>query len=455
VVYRRHTNFSLETIELTFSGNAHFGKRVTCPITRNGDLVTRSYLKIQLPEIYSNDESQQDQEFAWAPRIGHALVRSMELEIGGTRVDKIYSEWLNVWMELTLPEGTSKGYKRMIGDYDELTKLRTPTYKGGKYVFCPAKTLYVPCQFWFSRNNGLALPLIALQYHEVKVVFQFRNFEDCIVHTSGFKCTPCEIDGTLMVDYVYLDTEERKRFAQVSHEYLIEQLQFTGEEPLNGSKYRLNFNHPCKTLFWFAHLDKFRSRKQFAYYTHDWESAAVATELDERVQYLNDAGLAKMGDEPITAEDLLTYPADSFVWNWNGVEEENRDLLFPYVVNQPNNMSLRLDGKGNGFNQSSLLLNGHDRTGSMSAIQTNYVQPFQHFPRTPCDGLNVYSFALNPAEHQPSGTCNFSRIDTAQLNLNWKPQNPRIQENGHIYIYAVNYNVLRIMSGMAGVAYCN
>jgi hypothetical protein len=464
VVYRRHTNFSFESIETTFNGNASFGKRVTCTITRNGDLITRCYLKVQLPEISVNDLDLDKPlpEFAWTSRIGHALVRSMELEIGGTRVDKVYSEWLTVWQELTVTKDTQEAYESLIGNTEDLVQLRTPTQVQNRWVYAPAKTLYVPCPFWFSRNNGLALPLIALQYHEVKMTFEFRQFNELICHSADFKYEPCDIDATLLVDYVYLDTEERKRFAQISHEYLIEQLQFTGEEALSKTaKYRLNFNHPCKYLTWNVALEKFRSGRHFAHYTHDWDAVTVQ-EQDALVQKIVGARITKKRGGAVTYDDLLSYPLEHDIWQFPEQCADEDDFspeeLFPYVVHQYDNFALKLNRKGNPVKTSSILLNGHERTGKMQGTQTNKLQAYQHWNTSPADGVNSYSFALNPVDHQPSGTCNFSRIDTAQLNIqcDWSETiQDAPQENGSLYIFAVNYNVLRIMSGMAGVAYCN
>jgi hypothetical protein len=256
VVYKRHTNFSMEPIEQTFSGNAGFNKKVSAHVTRNGDLITKMYLRVEVPEVcvregLSETELQRTQ-FAWVRRLGHALIESVELEIGGSRIDKQYGNWFTIWYELCHETGHEEGYAKMIGDVPEMVELSTPAANGrlkDKY------TLYIPMQFWFCRNNGLALPLIALQYHEVRVHFEFRHINELCVHSDNFnpKSTISDIENaSLLVDYIYLDTEERRRFAQVSHEYLVEQLQTTGEDAVTSNSYkgRLNFNHPSKALYW-------------------------------------------------------------------------------------------------------------------------------------------------------------------------------------------------------------
>ena len=331
VVYRRHTNFSMESIEQTFNGSASLGNKVTCTISRNGDLISRIYLQMDLTN--SSDSVNVS---------AHDVVKSVEVEIGGQRIDKHYGAWLNIWNELTQTSGHFEGYEKMTTAVKAASESTTTT-------------VYVPLQFWFCRNPGLALPLIALQYHEVKINIEFESNTDLTM-----------TNASLYVDYIYLDTDERRRFAQVSHEYLIEQLQFTGDES-PSSKIKLNFNHPVKELVW--------------------------------VEYL--AGSA-----------VTTY------------------------------------------SNAKLQLNGHERFSVRKPAYFQLVQPYQHHERVPTDKeINVYSFALKPEEHQPSGTCNMSRIDNATLNL--EGINPGGNTCDTVKVFAVNYNVLRVMSGMGGLAYSN
>ena len=191
VVYRRHTNFAMESIEQTFNGQVDFGRKVTCTISRNGDLIHRVYLQVTLPEVTVTDKVSgliptvassasgtgvnlaNQCFFRWVNYIGHALIRSVEVEIGGQRIDKHYGDWLNIWNELTQEPGHQVGYDNMVGNNLLLTGA------GLKHV--DATTLYVPLQFWFCRNPGLALPLIALQYHEVRINMEFRNKEECYI----------------------------------------------------------------------------------------------------------------------------------------------------------------------------------------------------------------------------------------------------------------------------------
>jgi hypothetical protein len=360
VVYRRHTNFAMESIEQTFNGNPALGNRVTCTISRNGDLVTNMWLEAKIKD-----------NGAYVNSVGHALIEYVELEIGGQRIDKHYGEWLEVWSELTLPEEKRAGFKEMIGRRD-----------AGKGTPLESTKLYVPFQFFFCRNPGLALPLIALQYHEVKINLKFRDVENLKngVSSIEFADTP-----KLYVDYVYLDTDERRRFAQASHEYLIEQLQHTGPETANSTgNYRLNFNHPVKELVWVTRNDP----KQPLEFGANIDGL-VGTEAFEGA---------------------------------SAVES---------------------------FDSCKLQLNGHDRFSERDASYFRLVQPYQHHTRIPSKYVYCYSFALNPEAHQPSGTCNFSRLDNVTLNLKG------VKGTGEVLVYAVSNNILRIMSGMGGLAYSN
>jgi hypothetical protein len=320
------------------------------------------------------------------PYFGLRLVDYVELEIGGQKIDKQYSHWMYVWNELSLPVSKRDGYKKMVGG------------DGGVLSSTSNDQLYVPLEFWFCRNVGLALPLIALQYHEVKVNILFQTADKC----KGTADALGDLGPTsLWVDYIFLDTDERRRFAQLSHEYLIEQLQFTGTESVSGAqaKPKLSFNHPCKELYWFV------------------EAQGANTTINN-VNWFN------YTLTPGALSDVLTKVSERSAVN----------SINPIV-------------------SAKLVLNGNDRFSERPGSYFNLVQPYQHHENVPDNaGLNVYSFALKPEEHQPSGTLNMSRIDTAVLNLNLSL---RAGENSSLHVYAVNYNVLRILSGMGGLAYSN
>ena len=444
VVYRRHTNFSMESIEQTFNGNPGFGKKVSCTISRNGDLIHRVYLQTTLPQVdLSVDLSGTTlglKEFNWVNWVGHQLIKNVEVEIGGQRVDKHYGEWLHLWNELSQQAGLKVGYARMVGN---VPKLVTPNSSNDMIV--PSTTLYIPLQFWFCRNPGLALPLIALQYHEVKINVEFNDLNNCAQGDSNtinglrgtggnytFKNTDLSLEDTaLWVDYIYLDTDERRRFAQVSHEYLIEQLQFTGEESISSqnNKIKLNFNHPVKELVWVVQPSSNVENKQFTNFSDA---------LDD--SFLTGLTSNHLGEGHATPLDLGLGQTNAGQENVNLVNSLTPPLAYDLGVNP--------------VDFAKLQLNGHDRFQERRGDYFNYVQPYQHHTNTPSVGVNVYSFGLKPEEHQPSGTCNFSRIDNATLQLT-VTSNAVTSQTAKVRVYATNYNVLRIMSGMGGLAYSN
>ena len=250
VVYRRHTNFAVESIEQTFNGQADFDKRVTATISRNGDLIQQMYLEVVLPVCTALGADAGSN--VWTYGVGNALVKQADIEIGGQLIDRQYGNWMNIWTELTVPAGKRDGYDDMVGN--KLTANITNNNQQGGLSYLTTQQLYIPLQFWFNRNPGLALPLIALQYHEVKLNLEIRKLTDLTNSVNVVATTIGNLGCKLYVDYVYLDTDERRRFAQVSHEYLIEQVQFTGAETISSGdsskNITLNFNHPVKELVW-------------------------------------------------------------------------------------------------------------------------------------------------------------------------------------------------------------
>ena len=414
VVYRRHTNFSLESIEQTFNGTVDFGRKVTCTVSRNGDLLTKTYLRVQLPKVMVKDNAGAPAHptARWVDHIGHRLIEFVEVEIGGQRIDKHYGDWLHIWNELTQATGHAMGYNRMIGHHP-MFQVPALNPANGKHEI-EGETLYIPMQFWFNRNPGLALPLIALQYHEVKFNIEFAPFSKVFpFDLTAVPAGDVEVDqnglsASLFIDYVYLDADERKRFAQVTHEYLIEQLQFTGSESVSSGagnhKCKLNFNHPCKELIWTIRDSDGSLWEPFNYTVGGTAMGAVGGE----------GAIAGPGGNSF-ATAAITY------------------------------------GEKNPVKSALLQLNGHDRFSRRDGMYFNIVQPYQHHENVPPVGINVYSFALKPEEHQPSGSCNMSRIDNAVLQLELE----KLVNGGQVSVYATNYNVLRVLSGMGGLAYAS
>ena len=562
VVYRRHTNFSMECIEQPLD-SARFGGMHTVQVLRNGDLAGKMYLMTTLPALSCTSENGNG-KVAWVNRVGHALIDYIECTVGGSQVDKHYGLWYDLWYELTHTLDQEVGYRKMIGDVPELTTLST---KHNPYV------LYVPLQFWFNRNTGLALPLIALQYHEVRFNLKLNSSADLIVKQGDavVSTTPAvELsESALLVDYIYLDSEERRRFAQVGHEYLIEQVQFGGQETLTGknNKVKLDFNHPCKELVWVAQSSAFTDSKTYLV-AHDgsrsqqatvdeaarklaWGMVRTATAADPwtaintgvaispgnisivskttagqtiNVVVTNNDADGGANDSIFATKQVLSFLAysdttprvgnssvdllgklknitvnvkatvvseDGDVTTWAAIaltdvvvnrhELTMADISVPtsalwtadprptaqradVTLTQKLNYGLDLAGNGSLVSSAKLQLNGHDRFDERDGPYFNYVQPAQHHTRTPCDGVNVYSFGLHPEQHQPSGTANLSRIDTTLLWItcadSLRPTGVQVDGNkglsgNQLSVFAFSYNVFRIMSGMGGLAYAN
>jgi len=422
VVYRRHTNFAIESIEQTFNGTPDFGKKVHCTISRNGDLVSNMTLKLDI-DVTAHGLGAVTHG-AWSAFLGHRILNYVDIEIGGTRIDRQYGEWMHLWNQLTLPTGKEAGYNRMIGH-----KLGLVGEQGSGAGVINAVlaeklnksfSLNIPLQFWFCRNPGLALPLIALQYHEVRVTVDFRAVKECFTSFSAATLSSATAiqhapttgsitEAKLFVDYIYLDTDERRRFAQLTHEYLIEQVQYTGAETIttDSNKIKLNFNHPIKELVWVVQKQTNIEKCEYFNYTKT-----------PSYNPLNPGG------EQSAAMDDITAGAGT--------------------------------GGINMCKTAKLQLNGGDRFSERTGDYFNMVQPYYHHTRIPYTGINSYSFALRPEEHQPSGTCNFSRLDSAVLMLGTDGVNATAStENAEVRVYALNYNVLRVMSGMGGLAYSN
>jgi hypothetical protein len=538
VTYRRHTNFAMESIEQTFNGQADFGRRVQCTISRNGDLAYRTYLQVTLPEIgqdncCNGDDSTKHVFARWLDYPGEQLISMVEVEVGGQRIDRQYGDWMHIWNQLTLTSEQERGYNKMVGQTTQLTYVTDPSFAdvdsacaaaSVPAAVCaprnalPETTLYVPLQFWFCRNPGLALPLIALQYHEVRINLELRPSDECLWAVSRVdnvternSNASAKVGGgssvkdsasyqkslvaaSLYVDYIFLDTDERRRMAQNPHEYLIEQLQFTGDESVGSSsnKIKLNFNHPCKELVWVVQPDK-NVDYCSSFVTGATLNAAMGAQpfnYTDAIDALVNSMLAFSGSEQvdgpnefINQQGLFQDPgADSLsagVQWFSGETDGNPGTGTSRSPGPPyNNVSAMSKYGDSGVSDAGafvlaetalnmhcwgqnpvvtakLQLNGQDRFSEREGTYFDLVQPFQHHTRSPDTGINVYSFALRPEEHQPSGTCNMSRIDNATLQLVLSTNAVGGEETAKVRVYATNYNVLRVMSGMGGLAYSN
>ena len=474
VVYRRHTNFSMECIRQTVSGNLSYGKNASATISRNGDLIGQIYITYKIDQSAKFKEGIKEGSDILLSDItlccsnfGNALIRTADIEIGGQLIDRQDGRFMQIHSDITEynptlnPSGSTK-YQKLTGTGANLTELKIdfethPTDGNMRYNvknkdLMPSQstksdtTYWVPLKFWFCRNPGLALPLIALQYHEVKVSIELQEKHKLFNYwvkdpTSGLKViqgclTPDMyklVDTELWVDYYYLDTDERRRFAQVSHEYLIEQVQIKKNNFSNASgdsQINLNFNHPVKELLWV--------------FTGD-------TEVNLNSGFFPGVAVRDLTDQ---FQPYNEFPSLSI----EGVKGDMIRDLNQMSDRRPTTKKFTANLKKPSINKGAkfkLTLNGQDRFDERDSFYFSNTQLWKHHSGSgsafPIGSIHVYSFALKPEEHQPSGTCNFSRIDSSQLHIS----NADFKMVHEIIIYAINYNVLRIMSGMGGLAYSN
>ena len=386
MVYRRYTNFAVESQPMYFDGDADFGKRLSCLVPRRGDLLGPVFLEVTLPAIYlSSDGSATD----YVNSIGHALIQEISIEIGEQEIDKHTGEWMEIWSNLTTTSEKKAGFYDMIGKVDGYVPP-TGTLPG------PLK-LYIPLHFWFNKNPGLYLPLLALQYHPVRINITLRPLQqlfysgELVNNCDTTSVNPAKITSMMLWgDYVYLDVEERRRFVSTSHEYLIEQVQYTSALGIPASvtsvPLRLEFNHPIRELIWVLKRDLMDSY-------HEW---------------------------------------------------------FNY-----SNLSISETGKRTDMLSSALLqLDGMDRFQERDAGYFRLVQAWQHHTVVPNDDfIYTYSFALKPEELQPSGSLNASRIDNLVLQITMNQGTVPARGNCTARVYAINHNVLRVVDGFGGLLF--
>jgi hypothetical protein len=343
-IYRRHSNFAIESIRIPQNYDIHMGNRYTFEIQRRGDLLSSIFFTVKMDDTTIN-----------YPYYGFQLLDYVEFIIGGQLIDRQYGEWMTIWCDLT--HTYDKG--QMLGDIISNTN----------------ETMYIPLQFWFCRNIGLSLPLIALDYHDIQLTVVLKNKNDLVISA--------DIDEfNVYCDFIFLDTDERRMFVSNTHQYLIEQVQLNQSNTIVPSETHYNMNlylsHPVKELLW------------------------VIQDVSFNKEY-----------------DISNYELAAFA----GIKMNNQYRL-------------------------------SDREG----IYFTKVQRYQYhtgygiysIPKY----IHIYSFALKPEEHQPSGSCNFSRLDSAVIQLTMDNKTLILgTEYRLIRVYAINYNVLRIINGMGGLAY--
>ena len=462
-VYRRYTNFSMESVEETIDTSTEIGmdtgSTLKFNVKRIADLVKDIYFVFTLPAVYSSDSV----KFQWIKNIGTSIINNVSISVGGSIIDRHYGEWLNIWHELTLSEEKKEGYYKMIGNIPELYDPANAPGNNNSYPNSSTSDtipsinqykIYVPLVFWFNRNFGCALPLIALQRHEVDIALELRPLRelytiidtDTTSSTYSYRIRPdstiaghqiqnfitdtsmvsvsdtgartlirFDLNAYLEINYIFLDKDERKRFAAVEHEYLIEQVirVDTGITITSTAdktdKMDLLIHHPVRQLVWVARRTDFEDHNDWNNYTN-W---LVENTPPYSLNFSNPYGETA------------------------SITSSNYDLI----------------KERNIIKTGTLLLNGLDRFKEKDATYFNLIQPFQHQHRICKEGIYSYSFGLDAQKYQPMGSCNMSRFNNIQLQLKFNGRSSSDTYNYNLYVFAVNYNILRIMGGMGGVEF--
>jgi len=394
--YKRYTNFAMETIRQTVNGTPGNGQMVSVTIGRMGDLVGDMFIQLTTTIELGHDTGNEPSTIWLAER----AVATAELTIGGQSIEKHYQLWWRLYAEVFLCDSKKINYGKMTSTITN----------GGSMI------VYLPLLFFFNRNPGLYLPMVALQYHDVRIDFTLTPY-----YTDYFDTGLTSFQ--VWANFVYLDTEERRRMAQKTHEYLIEQVQYNSDVPVlttnSTPSVRLNISHPVKEFVWCF-------QKPGSDPSVMWQFAYSSNGAVPVISVLNqDIKLANQRATPVTASFFL--------------EEGDGGLAF-------------FSGPMDSMN---LTLNGQPRFAEQRGKYFNQYQPYQYHSGSPYAGIYVYSFALKPEDHQPSGTCNFSRVDNAEFKVTLKPFMASAQPTLNLAIFAVGYNVLRIQGGMGGLAFSN
>ena len=434
-VYKRHTNFAMELIQQTTNGSPSSSGRVSVTIARNGDLVGNMHVALTpISNVLTSTNGASVFDTNW---IAERAIAAVELTIGGQRIDKHYQTWWRLYAEVFLNESDKYAWGKMTTQSNPIAQGSQGSVSG---ALSPSK-VYLPLLFFFNRNPGLYLPLIALQYHEVRLDFDLTAY-----YGSYFGTTNA---FEVWANYIYLDTEERRRFAQKGHEYLIEQVQHTGGDQLaagstegNVQLVRLSFNHPVKELVW-CYTNPAASATAQLNAMWNFCTSTANVNVTSNVVLLQATNNAIMPNTTGVPQLVNTFGSNLTAANTGSFWLEAGTQYLGGVTNPGVEVGP--------LHLFKVILNGQDRFKEQYGNYFNQVQPFYHHTGTPYPGIYTYSFALQPEEHQPTGTCNFSRIDNAQVSVQLKSFNSATLQK----LFAVNYNILRIQSGMGGLAFSN
>lgn len=428
--HTKHTNFSRGSVTIDYKGNGNWGSTIKFTIPKDGDLLSSIYLNLKLPEISINDiqgieESERENyRLKWANYIGNALIDKVILRIGGQVIDELYGNYLQIHTDLYDDDWNKL---MMLGHDGNLNIPQNILY---------AEELYIPLKFWFSDNPKKYLPLVALKHHDVELEIKFTEFHKCysilkitgsvdeLVHTKKKLKTKQFEKIQLETNMVYLSGDERKKVASKEHEFLITQVQRRQKSVNTNGFIDLNLNHPVKELIFFIQPLKNVEQGEFFNFT---------------------SKLAYLSNE---YEDIKSY------------DISNYKLMTKYHL----------------LDEARIIFNGKERVSWKNYKYYYYLQNYEHYRNSADHYVYLYSFSMNPLSDNPSGSCNFSRIDNAQLQFklrNVPKSNLEIidkddnvtnilvngsikdENQGILTLYATNYNYLIIKNGMGGLKFNN
>jgi len=459
MVYRRYTNFSIEQQAIPFDSQPDFGRKVTVLLPRKGDLLGALWLEVALPAI---KDSETGLPLSYPNSAGHALIKEVSIEIGEQEIDKQTGEWMEIISNLTITSEKVGAWNDMIGKTAGANKGNKTSSDVNQYG---PLYLYIPLRFWFCKNPGLFLPLLSIQYHPIRINITLRPLEQMFVVDNPI-AVPCVqsatadsiINMTLYGDYVHLDTEERRRFVANSHEYLIEQIQYTPSisiDPIATTvQIPMEFNHPLRELFWVIQRTASVNSHQWFNYTNlsIGDTAIFSGSIQGFTLTVNYIKSGKIG-----VGSNIIGPGVAERTKITAIGPVLNNLQRTYTVNISQNIDttmLEVAPFNNLIKSALLRIEGYDRFEMRNADYFRLVQPFQYHTAVPKDDyIYTYSFALKPEDIQPSGSLNASRIDNMTLQLQMESCAIPARGASSVKIYALNHNVLRIVDGFGGLLF--
>jgi len=473
--YHRYSNFSMELIDVNPNESNTKLKvenkplNLTFNIPRNGDLISHVYLKFTMPDIYSfetiTNMVDKAKQFKWINRLGEYIIKETSFYIGKKKVNHLYSEWLHIWTELNLSMEKKEGYNRMIGNIEQFYNPGNTNYPGCSIIkdssgsntndsvaSIKTRDIIVPLPFWFTYNYGLSLPLINLQHEYCRIEIQLRPFNELytivdddddvrqkptktdhnlskflsatapsgtLKYTSTI-VTELEINPHLQINYIFLDNDERKVFAENQQDYLITDIQYHNQI-LNGNQTKhiinLDFNGPCSKLCWVLRRTDYSNNNQWYNFTN-WPDKDI--------------------------NPIINTGSDFDVFTGTGTDN--------ITINNYDSLKYK-----NICQEVRLLFNGQERFELKKHQMFNLINNYSHSKNIPEEGIYVYSFELLTDEnnHQPTGICNFSNISNIQLELTLIERELTGSYNYELLVFAQTYNILKFISGVGNLEFSN